>query len=103
MPGSENCVLEKTKLDEEYAAPSQYDVFMWNDDVTPMDAVVIILMEAFEKDLSTAIRLMLEVHKSDKGLVGTYSMEEAYEHVNYAEKLKAELNVPSFLMTVEEH
>ncbi len=96
-------VLERVKTSHVSKRPDMYDVIMYNDDVTPMDAVVIILMEAFQKDLMSALAIMMSIHTSDKGLIGTYSMEEAYSKLEVAEKLKVELEVPSLLITVEKH
>lgn len=95
-------VLEKTETTSVPKHPEMYDVIIYNDDITPMDAVIIILMEAFGKDIASAIQLMMQVHTSDKGLVGTYSMEEAYKRLDVADDLKAEMNVP-LIITVEEH
>ncbi len=100
--GSDTGVLERVETSTRTARPSQYDVIMWNDDVTPMDCVVIILMEAFQKDMLSALNIMMDIHNSDKGLIGTYPREEAYSRVEVAKKLKEEMGIP-LLITVEKH
>ena len=49
----------KTKL----KLPKQYQVLIYNDDFTPMDFVVEVLMQIFDKDEATAVTLMLSVNK----------------------------------------
>ncbi len=57
--------------------PKKYKVFILNDDYTPMDFVVSILMTVFHKSYEQAEKITLEVHKKDKGLCGIYSHEIA--------------------------
>ena len=99
---SDTNVLERVESSTRTARPSEYDVIMWNDDVTPMDCVVIVLIEAFQKDLATALNIMISIHQSDRGLVGTYPREEAYSRVDTAKRLVEEMGVP-LLITVERH
>jgi ATP-dependent Clp protease adaptor protein ClpS len=67
------------ELDEEITTkyPKKYKVFLLNDDYTPMDFVVDILMSLFHKNNNEAEDIMLEVHKHDRGLCGVYSYEIA--------------------------
>ncbi len=57
--------------------PSQYRVVLLNDDYTPMDFVIGILMGIFKKDQAEATRIMLNVHKSGIGICGVYTFEIA--------------------------
>ena len=57
--------------------PKKYKVFILNDDYTPMDFVVSILMTVFHKSYEQAESIMLEVHKNDRGLCGVYTYEIA--------------------------
>ena len=57
--------------------PKKYKVYILNDDYTSMDFVVEILMSIFHKTYEQAERIMLEVHKSDRGLCGVYTPEIA--------------------------
>ena len=56
--------------DEELAIkpPSRYDVVLLNDDFTPMDWVVFLLMEVFTKSEDEAGRIMLLVHTTGEGV-----------------------------------
>ena len=57
--------------------PKKYKVFILNDDYTSMDFVIDILISVFHKSYEQAEKIMLEVHKKDKGLCGVYSHEIA--------------------------
>jgi ATP-dependent Clp protease adaptor protein ClpS len=68
--------------DLELDFPSKYKVYLLNDDYTPMDFVVDILMNIFHKSYEEAEKIMLEVHKKDKGLCGIYTYEIAETKVS---------------------
>jgi ATP-dependent Clp protease adaptor protein ClpS len=57
--------------------PKKYKVYLLNDDYTSMDFVVDILMSIFHKSYEDAERIMLEIHKKDRGLCGIYTHEIA--------------------------
>ena len=58
-------------------APNKFNVIMINDNVTPMDFVIQILMLIFNKDQDTAKDVMLEVHEKGRSVAGSYSYEIA--------------------------
>lgn len=62
---------------ERVKAPRMYKVVLLNDDYTSMDFVVAILEGVFRKSPAEAVRIMLQVHKSGKGICGTYSKQIA--------------------------
>lgn len=66
-------ILKVTKL----KAPPKYHVIMLNDDVTPMDFVIQVLVNVFNKDNDSAKNIMLEIHEKGRSIVGTYSYEVA--------------------------
>lgn len=57
--------------------PSMYRVLLMNDDYTPMEFVVSILMGVFQKSGEEATRIMLDVHQSGVGTCGVYTFEIA--------------------------
>jgi ATP-dependent Clp protease adaptor protein ClpS len=63
---------EKTSEKEQIKEPDEYRVILLNDHFTTMDFVVEILMVVFHKNLEDANRIMLDVHKKGKGIVGLY-------------------------------
>lgn len=64
--------------------PKHYKVLMHNDDFTPMDFVVIVLIDVFYKSASEARRLMLQVHEQGIAVVGIYSYDMALSMINRA-------------------
>ncbi len=68
-------VLTKTR--PKTKKPSMYKVLMLNDDYTPMDFVVHILLTYFQKSEEEAVQIMLNVHQTGVGLCGVYSFEVA--------------------------
>ena len=57
--------------------PSMYKVLLLNDDYTPMEFVVDVLMGVFHKQPEEATRIMLHVHQHGVGLCGVYTFEVA--------------------------
>lgn len=57
--------------------PSMYKVLLNNDDYTPMDFVVEVLMQFFRMDAEKANQLMLTVHYRGKAVCGLYTAEIA--------------------------
>ena len=57
--------------------PKMYQVVLLNDDYTPMEFVVMVLQEYFNRDLETATQIMLKIHHDGKGVCGVYSKDVA--------------------------
>jgi len=57
--------------------PSLYRVLLLNDDYTPMEFVVAILQEVFNKNQDDAWRIMMHVHQSGVGECGVFPYEVA--------------------------
>ena len=68
---------DKAAKKERIKEPEEYRVILLNDNYTSMDFVVGILMDIFHKDFQDANRIMLDVHKKGKGLVGQYPWDIA--------------------------
>lgn len=75
MAAKEN-IKEQSK--SKIKIPRQYQVLIYNDDFTPMDFVVDVLMQIFGKDQQTATMLMLSVHEGSSAVAGTYPRDIAY-------------------------
>src|ERR1700722_16987613 len=57
--------------------PSMYQVVLLNDDFTPMEFVVMVVQEYFNKDRETATQIMLKVHREGRGVCGVYTRDMA--------------------------
>ena len=65
------------KTTEKLKEPDEYRVILLNDHYTTMDFVVEVLVVIFHKNLEEANRIMLDVHRKGKGLVGVYPWDIA--------------------------
>ena len=74
---------QRTNLKE----PRRYKVTIYNDDFTTMEFVVKILKVVFFKSEAEAEALMLQVHHSDKAVVGIYSYDIAVSKVAKATQM----------------
>ena len=57
--------------------PKKYKVVLHNDDFTPMDFVIVVLMDAFNFSFQKASAITMQVHEQGKGIAGAYSKEIA--------------------------
>ena len=64
------------------ARPPLYTVLLMNDDYTPMDFVIEVLMGFFSMDEEKATQVMLHVHTRGRGVCGVYTREVAESKVS---------------------
>ena len=62
--------------------PRLYKVLLLNDDYTPMDFVIYVLEQYFNKSRSEATGIMLQVHRSGIGICGVFTYEVAETKVS---------------------
>ena len=88
-------VIEKPKKRvKKIQPPKKYAVILHNDDYTPMEFVVWILMEFFHKTEEEANSIMLEVHKKGKGVAGIYDHQIAEQKISEVAESAKEHNFP---------
>ena len=73
--GSDTGTITKTKAKTK--RPSLYRVLLLNDDYTPMEFVVLVLQDVFNKNREDAMKIMLHVHNHGVGECGVYPFEVA--------------------------
>ena len=76
-PGTSKELGVATRTKPKPKKPSLYRVLLLNDDYTPMEFVVEVLMEIFSKGEVEAVQIMLKVHVEGSGLAGVYPFEIA--------------------------
>jgi len=91
---------EATKVELDLKNPPMYKVILHNDDYTPMDFVVEILMKIFHKNLDDANKLTWQVHEKGKATCGVYVQEIAQTKVHQV-KSSARANGFPLLATME--
>ena len=57
--------------------PSKYNVIFHNDDYTPMEFVISLLVEVFDRTLDQASVITSQIHEKGQGVAGTYFHEIA--------------------------
>ena len=95
--GEKDPVLEEeisSETRDEVTEPPLYRVLLINDDYTTMEFVVEVLMVVFNKPVTSATRIMLDVHKRGSGLCGTYPREIAETKVDTVHTLAREKGFP---------
>src|SRR5688500_9371496 len=73
--GVKSAVITQTKPKTQ--KPSLYRVLILNDDYTPMEFVVYVLEQYFNKSREDATRIMLHVHQHGEGVCGVFTYEVA--------------------------
>ena len=66
---------EKIKI--RASEPKRWKVILLNDDSTPMEFVIAVLVEIFKHTQDSARDIMLQVHETGSGVAGIYSFEIA--------------------------
>ncbi|MCX6105793.1 MAG: ATP-dependent Clp protease adapter ClpS [Proteobacteria bacterium] len=74
--------------------PSLFKVLLHNDDYTPMEFVVDVLMRFFNKSHAQATEVMLAVHHKGMGLCGIYPYEIAETKVAQVTEAAREQEYP---------
>lgn len=74
--------------------PSLYKVVMMNDDFTPMDFVVEVLMSFFALTEEKATQVMLTVHTEGKAVCGVYTRDIAETKAAQVNQYAAECQHP---------
>ncbi|HEY3321499.1 MAG TPA: ATP-dependent Clp protease adaptor ClpS [Planctomycetota bacterium] len=84
--GSQPQVAEPVTDQKTRLAP-RFQVIIHNDDVTPADFVVHVLVGTFHKEVACAYEIMLEAHTTGAALVTVLALEEAEFRVEQATSL----------------
>ncbi|OQY32805.1 MAG: ATP-dependent Clp protease adapter ClpS [Spirochaetaceae bacterium 4572_59] len=85
-------ILEK--VEEGLKEPRMYRVLLLNDDYTSQDFVVEILVTVFHKQAVDATRIMLDVHKKGRGIVGLYPYDLALTKVKQVKDMSLQREFP---------
>ena len=74
---SDTAVEQKNKVTDKFKEPSRYKVIVCNDDVTPVEFVVSMLVAVFRHDEKAALELTLSIHNKGSAVAGIFSYEVA--------------------------
>jgi ATP-dependent Clp protease adaptor protein ClpS len=76
-PNVETSIKEQKITKNKINKPTKWQVVLHNDDVTPMDFVIAILMKVFSHSEENATKIMWDIHNNGKGIAGVYTKEIA--------------------------
>ncbi|MFI4937966.1 MAG: ATP-dependent Clp protease adapter ClpS [Candidatus Berkiellales bacterium] len=79
--GAVTSVVKVEKKTPKIGRPSLYEVYLLNDDYTPMDFVVVVLEKFFAMSTPHALTVMLKVHREGKATCGVYTRDIAETRV----------------------
>jgi ATP-dependent Clp protease adaptor protein ClpS len=80
-PGSDEAVVLEHQR-QRVQPPKMDQVVLLNDDYTPMEFVVLVLQEFFNKDRETATQIMLKIHLEGRGVCGVFTRDVAATKVD---------------------
>ena len=92
MPQEQLNIKERQR--DKVRIPQKYSVTIHNDDFTPMDFVVYVLKSVFFLSEEKANELMLQVHYSEKAIVGVYTYDVAVSKAKKATDMAREEGFP---------
>ena len=67
--------------------PDMYKIVLLNDDYTPREFVVWVLIKVFYKTEHESLRIMLDAHTKGKSMIGVYTHDVARTKVTQVDKL----------------
>jgi ATP-dependent Clp protease adaptor protein ClpS len=89
-----NSTKTVTRDEARIREPGQYRVILLNDDYTTMDFVVDVLIMIFHKEETEANRIMLDVHRKGRGMVGLYTFDIAVTKAEQVHSLARQYKFP---------
>jgi ATP-dependent Clp protease adaptor protein ClpS len=75
--GTSEDVLVKAHGSIGLSTPKKYNVVFYNDDYTPVDFVISLLVDIFHHQIDSAQEITTLIHSSGQGIAGTYTFEIA--------------------------
>jgi ATP-dependent Clp protease adaptor protein ClpS len=95
-------VVIDEKISKKVEPPKKYHVILLNDDKTPIDWVIDILIEIFRHSENAAQELTLKIHNEGSAVVGTYNYEIAEQKLFETVKLSRDQGFPLLAKLEEE-
>ena len=99
---TETDIVIDEKIDEIVLEPPRYKVVLLNDETTPMEWVIEVLVSIFKHSETTAKEITLAIHNEGSGLAGIYSYEIAEQRSLEAVSASRERGFPLQIKLEEE-
>ncbi len=84
----------KEKQEDKTKEPDLFKVVLLNDDYTTMDFVVWVIQKVFHKPAAEATKVMMDVHKKGRGVVGRFPYDIARTKAVQVKQLAKENEYP---------
>jgi len=99
---TETDIVIDEKIEEIVLEPPRYKVVLLNDETTPMEWVIEVLVSIFKHSETTAKEITLAIHSEGSGLAGIYSYEIAEQRSLEAVSASRERGFPLQIKLEEE-
>ena len=94
LPSDDDGAVVVERQAQRTKPPQLFRVVMLNDDYTPMEFVVVVIQQFFNKDRETATQIMLKIHLDGKGVCGVYTKDVATTKVDQVREAAREAGHP---------
>lgn len=84
---NEVTIEKSTKSIEKTREPKKYKVVFFNDNVTPIEFVIALLMKVFKHSQEVSYELTMKIHNEGSAVAGIYPHEIAEQKVSEATSL----------------
>lgn len=102
MSNDTEVIEQKKTTSRQPRPPRKYNVVILNDDKTPVEFVIAMLISVFKHNQERAVALTLEVHNKGAGVAGTYTHEIAEQKVLDGTNMARHNGFPLILKTEEQ-
>jgi len=102
MSNDTEVIEQKKTTSRQPRPPRKYNVVILNDDKTPVEFVIAMLISVFKHNQERAVALTLEVHNKGAGVAGTYTHEIAEQKVLDGTNMARHNGFPLILKTQEQ-
>jgi ATP-dependent Clp protease adaptor protein ClpS len=99
---SDTAVKSRDLVTVNIKAPGKYKVIVCNDDVTPMEFVIVMLMTVFRHSQEVATNLTIKIHNDGSAVAGIYPYEIAEQKGIDATMMAREQGHPLVLKVEQE-
>lgn len=93
---------QKTTTTRKLKEPKKYKAVVMNDDFTPMEFVVSMLVSVFRQSEASAVDLTMQIHNQGSAIAGIYPYEVAEQKVSDAVALARANGHPLIVKTEQE-
>ncbi len=102
QPSTRELTRTESGSDQRLERPRMWKVVLHNDDYTTQDFVVWVLETVFRKPRGEAFSIMMNVHRSGRGVAGVFTRDVAATKLAAAKHLAEQHEFP-LLVTMEPH